>query len=303
MVFTTFTSNTKAKASEVNDNFGYLTFGDGSDGTFSESSGDTVLTQGSIYQYSSFTMTGTATISTTQTNGEPIIILVQGDLTISSSGTCDFAGKGVNNNDYRFLVYDSNQEYISYYGASSARRNNNPPINKCYDLMGVYQQRFFTLPKISSGQAGSNGTFLNNGGSGSYTVGQGGEGGGSLIFIVEGNVAISNVTFDLSGDNGTNGTASGYTNYKCGGGGGGAGGSCAIYYVGTYSNTGTFTITGGSGGSSECPGNIGSDYAYSGGGGASDINYGPKGLASNHSGTLGPGSSGATGRTIFKQIK
>jgi hypothetical protein len=72
---------------------------------------------------------------------------------------------------------------------------------------------------------------------------------------------------------------------------------------GTYSNTGTFTITGGSGGTSLSAGDIGSNYVYSGGGGASDINYGPKGSVSNQSGTLGPGSSGATGRTIFKQIK
>jgi hypothetical protein len=67
-------------------------FGNGSDGAFNETSGTTNLTQGQIYQYTSFTLGADHTISAESTSTKPIIILVQGDCTIN--GTINLSGKG-----------------------------------------------------------------------------------------------------------------------------------------------------------------------------------------------------------------
>lgn len=314
-----FTAGTDAKASEVNTNFYGLLVGDGSDGAFSQSSGSTSLTQGTVYQYTSFGLTGTATLTTTKTSGAPIVILVQGNLTISSNGTCDFSGRGIdsptsNTNSITatalgagltvsttFTNFNNggNGRSDGTYGDAIGVRGNggNPPtlnqIKTLYNNIGIFNH----TPNICSGTKGGDGS--NNGGSGG-AIGTGSSGGASIIFIVGGTATISNITFNMNGTAGGNATV-GTGNGVWQGGGGGGGGSIAIFSYGALTDTGTYTVAGGAGGTGAKVGTGSTNFAGSGGGGASCIASGGNGDGSKTAGVTG--GAGADGVAIRKQIK
>jgi len=290
-------------------NFAPLLVGDGSDGAFSATSGNTALTQGTVYQYTSFNLTSTATISTTKTTGEPVIVLVQGDLTISGSGTCDFSGCG---EDSPYATTENcgtgNAVLITFtthsnggtgtYNATQANSvgvGGNPPA--VVDLMRIYNNLgiFNHTPLIISGTKGGNGGESDT----ANTVGTGGSGGGSIIFIVGGTATISGKTFDMTGDAGTNGSATAGNSVAQGGGGGG-GGSIGIFCYGTLTDSGTYTITGGAGGTGAENGTYSGNYVGAGGGGASTVGSGSNGDSSRTDAATG--GAGADGIALREQI-
>ena len=276
MTYYTFTNGTAADAVQVNNNLNIIRgCGDGSDGAFSESSGDTALTQGTIYEYTSFDMTGTATISTTKTTGEPIVVLVQGDLNITSSGTCDFKGYGEDSPTKTSAGRWTNGGTGSNGSASIGGDSPN-----YIDLTQISPNiRLNSLYFICSGTKGG------TGGDAGGTGGIGGSGGASLIFVVGGNLTVSNVTFDMSGDSG--GPPSG----NAAGGGGGAGGSIVLLAFGSVTDSGTYTVTAGSG--------DGTTYGgVSGGAGGASL-YTDASGASVSAG----GANGAVGFSLVKQVK
>ena len=291
------TNGTANDATQVMRNFGALLIGDGSDGAFNQSSGATTLTQGTVYQYSSFTMSGTATLTTTKTTGYPIIVLVQGDLNITSNGTSDFSGKGIDS------PLGTTYTFGSTYTNGNVNIPGNPPTE--VDILKVYNYSSSLLhsPIIVSGTKGGNGAS-NSIGSGTGTGGTGGSGGASIIFVVGGNVSVSNHTFNMGGANGGNGasTGSGSSNWGLGNGGAGGGsGSIGIYCFGTLTDTGTYTVTGGNGGTGSSSGTISGNSTYSGGGGASITSSGTAGTVNGAAATTG--GIGATGLAIRQQIK
>lgn len=279
--------------------------GDGTDGAFSESTGDTVLTQGVVYQYTSFSMTGDATISTTKTTGEPIIILVQGNLTISSSGTCDFQGygedapTGTSNNvvgggttQYTYSSY-TNGAAGTFNSSNAIGAGGNPP--SYMDLVRI-KPNYVMLPlglMICSGTKGANGQTA-----GAATVGVGGSGGASLIFYVGGTASISNVTFNMSGANAVAASGGGVDDIAQGGGGGGSG-SIFILSIGALTDTGTYSVDGGTASISSGSGSVGNPISP-GSGGASLIN---KANNTTSIQTASGGSDGGDGLALRTQLQ
>lgn len=297
-----------------NGNFAPLLCGDGSDGAFSSSSGSTSLTQGTIYQYTSFSLTGTGVITTTKTTGQPIVVLVQGNLTISTSGTCDFKGlgedsptttsfkvlgaTGADDNLDTLTAWSNGQAGTSVSDSGDAiGRGGNPPLlsncKRVYEELGVFNHTLM----IVSGTKGGDGVISAAG----PTAGTGSSGGGSIVFIVGGTATISGVTFDMRGNAGGDASGGGSNNLAQGGGGGG-GGAIGIFCYGTLTDSGTYTVTGGAGGAGVETGTYGGgNFIGSGGGGASCINCGSDGDSSNSD--IKSGGAGATGYAIRKQIK
>ena len=255
-------------------------FGNGSDGALSLTSGNYLLLNTAskyVYQYTSVSITGNSKLSTgSNLDGQPLYILVQGDLTITSASTTavDRIGNGATG------------ATGSTSGASGANGTvGNTAMTATVPIGGNYSGGFAAGGGGGGGAGwgndGSNGT--SNGGTGpaptggskevyaagmsmgrvtslchmggggaagapdtgggGRTGGSGGNGGGCIVFIVGGNI---NVTSTLS----VAGNAGGTYAVGGGGGGGGGGGSIAIFYNGSVTaNTGTYTVSGGGAGS------------------------------------------------------
>lgn len=249
--------------SEVNNIF--MSVGDGSDGAFSESAGTTNLTQGTIYEYSSFLLDTNATLSASSTSTKPIIIKVQGDCTIN--GTIDLKGKGC----------AAATGYSSYLMSQGTNGGANAVVPGGYSGGYFVNFRNNMQTMIVNGTGGGNGppdgqyasgggggcSSTANGGSAGSPGGQGssgasnpgGSGGCSIIFIVGGNFTFgADSAVDLSGNDGIDGT------YSPSGGGGA--GDPIILHKGSYTDNGVaITQTGGTGGTGT--------YSNGGGGGAS----------------------------------
>lgn len=70
-----------------------LNTGDGTDGIQAIASGTTNLSLGTIYDYESISITGSATLSTTDSNGI-MFLRCRGDFTLGTGATIDLSGKG-----------------------------------------------------------------------------------------------------------------------------------------------------------------------------------------------------------------
>lgn len=254
-----------------------LFFGDGSDGAFSSSSGTTTLNDASknVYQYTSFSLTGTGVLTTgANIDNKPLIIFVQGDLTITSSTVpaVDRSGKGgpkgtggttgdnstagtaggtvyVSNGGARGPRADSGNGggggggygNAGSNGANGGGTGGTGGTNNPYTTLRPIRQLITHAFIGGGGGGGGEDTSTGNDG------GDGGNGGGCVIFIVGGNINITS-TITVAGANGSNGVSG--TN-SGGGGGGGGGGFIGIYYLGSVTaNTGTYTVSGGTGGTS-----------------------------------------------------
>ena len=176
-------------ASEVNSFNG---FGDGSDGAFDETSGTTNLTQGTIYQYSSFNLDTSATLSASSTSQNPIIILVQGNVVIN--GTIDLSGKG------------STSSYASYAGTKGTNGSTGDGSGGAGGSGGIAfgfgNLKFNIRGSITNGVAGGTGAA----GHGSYPVDGGGGGGGGPSSDTDGSNGSNGSTGGATGSSGTPGT-------------------------------------------------------------------------------------------------
>jgi len=238
--------------------------GDGSDGAFNETSGTTNLTQGTIYQYTSFNLGASATISASSTSKSPMIILVQGDATIS--GTIDLTGKGAAATEgYGADSVDVGNTQIYVLGGAGnhpwATNGGSGGHKMLISNLNISNQiTFFTngtggghgsQDSAGAGCGGGGGASASNNGAaggngnGTLTDGNGAAGGCTLIMIVGGNLTLdASATITLDGADGGAGTD---TNH--GGGGGGGSGDLILLYGDTLTNNGpTISTSGGSGG-------------------------------------------------------
>ncbi len=237
-------------------------FGDGSDGAFDESAASTTnLVQGQVYQYTSFNLGASHTISASGGSNKPIIILVQGNVTIN--GTIDLAGKGhttsyFSASDTKLVTPGTNGGDNN--GAEGAGgKKGLPSWNHILGQKGII---FNGVKGGNGGIGGGSGGGAGGGGGASArndgavgsppssggTSGSGGAGGGaggcSLLMVIGGTLTFGAASsIDCSGLVGAAGTTGG------GGGGGSGSGDILIYHKGTKTDSGLSTdITGGSGG-------------------------------------------------------
>jgi len=222
--------------SEVNDF--KLRTGTGIDGAFNETSGTTNLTQGTTYNYTTFTLDTNATLSASSTSTTPIIIRVQGDVIIN--GTIDLVGKGC----AAQVGYGTNIATGGGDGVGGLR---------CEYANYQHNQKSVLM----NGTGGGNGNQANGaggGGSSSISNGLAGDGGGpgggsaaggaggcTLFIICGGTLTFgASSTIDVSGANGTAGTDRGA--------GGGGSGDVIIIHVGAKTDNGVeITKAGGTG--------------------------------------------------------
>lgn len=261
-------------------------FGDSSDGAFAESSGTTTWnTAGkTIYQFSSFSLTGTADIAIgSNLQNEPLLILVDGDLTITSSASPAIDGRGRGGTGATGAISLSAQNGVAGKGIMKVLATGGLGGSAGSDPAAFYGggggggASCVTAGSAGggagAGTGGGTGLLANatssspltvrqwlsilscgdGGGAGCGTTGgsraggSGGNGGGCIVFLVKGAINIAS-TLSVAGSAGSNGTNNG-SNYYTGGGGGGGGGSIAIFYAGALTaNTATLTVSGGSGG-------------------------------------------------------
>jgi len=304
--------------------------GNGSDGSFAETTGNTDIDLGSAeyfeLNYTSFSLTGDAdiTFSNPHANGTIVVIKSQGIVTITSSATpaIDLRGvggaggaggagggnnSGVAGNAGVAIIDDTGQHYGvqgNVNGAAGAGGND-------LDWQNFYLDEFYKLARRSVYVAcGSGGGGGSSGYSQSSIVcgagGAGGDGAGALLIECAGALNFAG-TIDISGTDGgdtldvttgTFGSASG------GGGGGGSAGMCVILYNSLTANTGTVTATGGAGGDSGDATNSGGGSGTGsggegGGGGGSKGGDGGAGGAhtanGSNAGGVGAGGGGAGG--------
>lgn len=262
-----------------------LFYGDSSDGALSINSGTTTInTAGKrVYRYSSFSVTGTASFAVgSNLASEQVVILVNGDLTITSAAAkainCDGRGLSAGRTNWRqYATAGGNgtagaggggggggggaANAAGTAGTASTGGTAAGAASAAYGWSaGLTLDEILANPRVGAGGG--------NGGDGSGAGGAGGAGGGSIIFIVRGNVSISG-TLSALGANGTNGTSGGTGG--AGGGGGGGGGFIGIYYVGTLANTATITVTGGTGGSAGTGSGQNGGAGGTGGAGTSEV--------------------------------
>lgn len=243
-------------SSEINR---FAGFGDGSDGDFNESSGTTELTQGTIYQYTSFLLDTSATLSASSTSSKPIIIFVQGDVTIN--GTINLSGKGATSSYGSALTWGTNGTAGNTNGTGGAGGKK----GQSWMNFLLNQKTFIMNGTMGGGGAGADGggggggASVDNdgavgetGNSTSASGAAGGAGGCTLYMIIGGTLTFgASSSIDVSG-------ADGDDNASGGGGGGGGSGDIIIIHKGTKTDNGVITdVTGGSGGVSSGGGGTG----------------------------------------------
>lgn len=257
-------------------------FGDGSDGSYTSGNN---LTPGKVYNFTDFVLNSGDTLSSTASNsGEPIIIKVQGDVDISGSIALKGQGFTSNNGLTTQSVGGRGSQVVPGIGSSgqaaykelvdggfenSAGGHGGTEFPEEIFMKGV------TQPLAASGSGGGNGNIINdgngdeeaagggggasygaNGGGGqsnqgvsNFNEGSGGDGGGSIVFIVAGDLSFTG-EIDIRGNSGGGGNA---------GGGGGGGGMFYGLYTGALTDTGTKQVVGGSGGSADANGGDGAN--------------------------------------------
>ena len=261
-------------------------WGTGSLGSFSYSSGTQSLSAANksiaVFDYTSFSLTGTASLQFGNANDNGTIYIVRslGDVTITSSasraiildGAGGIAGQGVAGQSGGIEVGgNSGNGFGSWYyfsgsvsggtagsgvsvtggGGGGGFSSFTPSVNSTNGFLMP-----FAVAPGGGGGSGCNDTF-NTG----IISGAGGRGAGALIILCAGKLNITS-SFSATGANGAN-----TTDNNNGAGGGGGGGSFYILYNTLTANTATFTVskgTGGtaSGGPSSCNGGNGTDGVY-----------------------------------------
>ena len=231
-------------------------FGDGTDGAFSETAATTTnLVQGTVYQYTSFNLGASHTISAVSTSTKPIIILVSGNATIN--GKIDLSGKGSPSS------YDTTTEHKwgTIGGAGGGNDGGEAGIKGLSFMNFAFNQKSFIMNGTSGG-AGNTGDRAGGGGGASVdnsgTAGAGGAGGGSggggagggggcsIYMLVGGTLNLGAASsIDVSGANGE-------TPADGAGGGGGGAGDIIIIHKGTKTDSGVTTdVTAGTGGTGQ----------------------------------------------------
>lgn len=272
-------------------------FGDGRDGAGLWTAGTTNLDNTKVWNWDSFTLGASGTISVTTVN-VPLVGRVRGDMSIA--GTISLSGKGAagaptyadlaasgasgtNGGLWQASPFNLATGPTGGGGGPRDGTGNNNVDGKS----GGGGASMFTdgsAGTSSGGTAGAKMTAANigymlglgfyvacgaGGGSGgspggsgpSGSAGAGGNGGGSAIFFVYGNLTIeTTAVINVSGTNATAGSGNpGGWNDGYGGGGGGGGGTIifVVYGTVTINGTPTYTVTAGTGANSEDADNTG----------------------------------------------
>lgn len=247
---------------------------------FNLSSGSLVLPRGIPLIYDSFTMSG-GTITTTGNAGDPLIIFVDGAVSITS-GTIDLSGKGKAGGSNGNPGTSGGGTDLSGYGGTAKVTGGGSGTGGANNSGGGGGAGAGANGNAAAnGSSGTGGTagayvafasselpndlthYLNSmpgaggggGGDGSGTGGDGGAGGGTLILISRGNMTVSGGTITVAATEGGDGSGGGTS----GGGGGGGGGSIVFLYGGTYTSGATLTVTAGAGGAAQGGGSAGGD--------------------------------------------
>lgn len=256
--------------------------GTGADGALSISSGVTTLAMGNvasyIKNYSSVSITGTASLAFSQpnTNGTLIMLKCSGNMTLTSSATAAIDASGMGSaagaGSANATATNSSAARTSFpfntvpgnVGATGAIAPITLGINVVKDvLIGCGSGGGGGGKNVSSsdGQGGGGGASMINSGSSGASLGgnivgatsvAGGNGGGALYIEVNGTYTNTSATISCAGLAGTNAPAGG-----AGGGGGGGGGSIVLLYNTLGSDTGTYNVNGGASGTNSGGGNVG----------------------------------------------
>lgn len=290
-----------AELATLTDEISGYVYGDGSDGALSITSGTTTLNTANkqVYQYTSLSITGTGALAFgSNLTNKPIFVLVQGDLTVTSSATPAVDARGL--------------------GGAGASRNTSAFTGTVgTDGYGTYEW-------LTSGQgAGAGGSFTGSGGGATYQA-SGGAGGGGIGNDGSAPTAGGGSFVPATGKGGRYNASMGIAfrilNARCGSGGGsggratysypslsgigyggagGAGGGCVIFIVGGNINiTGVFNASGSNGENGESVvggSSIGGAGGGGGGGGFVGVYYSGSVTANTATFTVAAGSAGAGG--------
>lgn len=237
-------------------------FGDGSDGAFSENSGTINVVRDSPLQYTSFLLDTNATLSAAGTSTSPVIIYVQGNVTIN--GTISLSGKGCDQNvGYGTLFATPGKINPQRTGGLRVEYANYQNGNKSIILNGTGGGSGGNSEDGGGGGASSqaNGSDGENasGSSSAGAVGVGGPGGATLFIICGGTLTFgASSSIDTSGANGGNATGSN----DWGGGGGGGSGDIIIIHRGAKTDNGLSTdVSASTGGNGIGTGGVGGNGA------------------------------------------
>ena len=276
--------------------------GTGADGALTIASGTTTLDLGSaaVFEknYTTIAITGTGALafSNPNTNGTVIILKSQGDVTLTSSATpmIDASGMGAagaasHGSGVNYAGSSGSDAYgFSPFKANTGTTTTGGALPTASFDVAVIRQYSGVYPFAIPGAGGGSSTCAS--GTGAYTNGAGGRGGGALIIEVGGALNFTTASgISVAGKNGANATIDSAGNTGTGGAGGGAAGCCFIFYNTLTAASGTITITGGTGGNTGA--SAGSPVG--GGGGASMRAAGNSGgAASNGAKSGGDGAAG-----------
>lgn len=293
----------KILASDLNSNFNFAAlggkFGDESDGAFSQNSGTTTWNTLNkfIYQFTSFSLTGTAALTLgANLQGIPVFILVDGDLTITSS-----ANPAVNAN------YMGGAAGL---GATSANPGGtgteSPSLTEYQESTGAGAGGSYTggsggATRLAGGGGGGAGVG-NNGVDGTAGAGPNIAAGGKAGRYNSASAILSRIVRPLMGSGGGGGGYS--TNFNPSltqaGANGGRGGGCIIFIVKGNVNVSSIFQAGGEAGSNAGHSGNPDVYAGSGGGGGGGffgIYYFGSLTANTATFTVMGGSGGLTGQS------
>lgn len=240
----------------------FAPYSDGSDGALTITSGTTTLNESTrnIYQYSSVSITGTGALAIGANHqNKRVFILVNGDLTVTSSATPAVDGR------YRGAAGATGAVSHSAQNASAGKG-----IQKVASTGGIGGSTS-TGSAVFIGPGGGGGASCVTAGS----AGQGGSGGSGMVagaaggtglLVGAGSSSPINIEawLDMLGCGDGGGAGCGSTSGSIAGGNGGAGGGCIIFLVrGNINITSTFNVAGANGSDGT---NNATNY-YSGGGG------------------------------------
>lgn len=309
----------QALAADVNSNFTIANIfgGTGSDGALTISSGTTSISAASAVvlekNYSSISITGTASLqfTTPNTNGTIITVKSSGNITITTSAVgIDASGMGAAGGPGDARSSNSNgtgtpgnpgwgRNFITNGGSGGI--GGSPGTGGAGGVITSSTALFRTLSvylpyfDLFVG-AGGGGGGCNNG-TGSCTAGAGGIGGGCLIIECQGSWNFTTANgISVAGKNGVNGASTGSASGS-GGGGGGGGGFCLVLYNTLTASSGTVNVAGGIGGNGDNTAGTGNETG--GGGGGSFVNAGNAGTNTTSDGAK-TGGDGATGYSLVQ---
>lgn len=282
--------------------------GTGADGALTITSGATNIDCANakivIKNYSSVSITGTASLTFTNPNSAGTIVILRctGNVTITSSASpaidlrgIGAAGGATNVNGTNSWLRQWNSADTNYGNGTSTNTPGNGGViyqnNGLYTLTDVSIAAMIRDHRLVIGQGGGGGATAGSAG------GAGGNGGGALIVECAGALNFTGI-IDASGQAGVAGAAATGSNKGSGGGGGGSAGSVLISYNTLTANSGTITTAGGAGGTSgNGLGTTGTNGAGGGGagcvGGAGGAGGGVAGTGTGAGGGGGTGPSGA----------